>query len=226
MQLSAFKTYVRRDFKRTDKDTELVQAYNDMLMWVQAMMPHGDYKFQSYIFTVAGQEDYPLPCDIMHLYHPIRLLLGTGSSDAGYPLRHVTEKQDYDRHYPNPNRTNPTTARPSSYTIWSRSILLGPVPDLATYLIEINWAKRAADLSGDTEQPSLREEWDEVLKHGTLERLYEGLSQFEEAQYWGAKYHTPGPDGRDVPVGLCARLFERERNMEGETVGVVTPNNL
>ena len=42
MELSDFKTYVKYDFKRTDKDTELVQAYNDMIIWVamQRNSPH------------------------------------------------------------------------------------------------------------------------------------------------------------------------------------------
>ena len=220
MQLSAFKTYVKRDFKRTDKDTELVQAYNDMIVWVAAQMPHGNYKFQSYVPTVIGQEDYPIPSNAIHLIHPVRLLLGTGSSDSGYSMDYLT-KEEYDLREPNPNRTSPASkGRPSAYTVFSRSILTTPIPDLATYLLEINWSKRPTAQSADADISSLGAEWDEVLKHGTLERLYEGLGMLSEAAYWGAKYK----DAEGVPVGLCRSLFEIERDREEPLIGVVEPN--
>src|SRR3990167_6584292 len=107
MQLSSFLTYVKYWFKRTDKDTEITQAYNDVLNWVSTRMPHGNYKFQSYVNTTAGVEDYALPSNIIHLIHPIRFLIGSGSSDSGYPMDNLS-KEEYDATEPNPNRTNPT----------------------------------------------------------------------------------------------------------------------
>jgi len=226
MQLSSFKTYVKQDFKRTDKDTELVQAYNDMLNWVTVFMPHGNYKFQSYVSTIVGTEDYALPSNIIHLIHPIRFLLGTGASDDGYPLDHIT-KQEYDFREPNPNKTNPPKGRPSAYTIFSRSILVTPIPDLATYYLEINWSKRRTEMSADGDLPSLGSEWDEVLKWGTLERLYAGMGLVEESALFGAKYHAINPsNGMDVPVGLCATLFDVEKDMEGDHIGQVQFNDL
>lgn len=222
MQLSDLKTYVKRDFKRTDKDTEIVQAYNDMIVWVAAQMPHGNYKFQSYVPTVIGQEDYPIPSNAIHLIHPVRLLLGTGSSDSGYSLEHLT-KEEYDLREPNPNRTNPSNkSRPSAYTVFSRSILTTPIPESTAYLLEINWSKRPVAQSASTDTPSLGNEWDEVLKHGTLERLYEGIGMLGEASYWGAKYK----DAEGMPTGLCLSLFDVERDREepGGLVSTVDPN--
>jgi hypothetical protein len=227
MQLSDFLTYVKRDFKRTDKDTEIKKAYNDMIFWVAAMMPHGNYKFQSYLNTVDAQEDYPLPSDLMHLIHPVKFLEGTGQNDSGYPLIHIS-KQEYDEKYPNPNRTGvQIKGKPLDYTVYSRSILVGPLPDSADYLLEIDWAKRKSELSADADTSELGAEWDEVFKQGTLERVYEGMGMLQEAQFWGNKYHRLDPkNGDDMPVGLCKRLLEAESDREIGAVGQVKFNQL
>jgi len=221
MTLSAFKTYVRQNFKRTDKDTELVQAYNDMITWVAVRMPVGNYKFQAWINTVVGQEDYPVPTNAIHVFHPIRLLDGAASGDSGFQLEKLT-KEEYDLREPNPNRTDPSTGSPEAYTIFSRSILLTPIPDSIEYLIEINWSKRPTALSADADLPGLGAEWDEVLRQGTLERLYESVGMLQEAQYWAAKYR----DGEGNPVGMCKTLFEIESDREESRIGQVQTNDL
>lgn len=221
MVLSSFKTYVKQDFKRTDKDTELVQAYNDMIRWVAVHMPHGNYKFQSYIFTVASQEDYPLPTNIIHLMHPIRFHTGSTSAASSWDLVHL-RKEEYDLVEPAPNASSPSTGQPREYTIYSRQVLVTPIPDVSTYLLEINWSKRPTALANDADVPLLGEEWDEVLKHGTLERLFAGIGLTEEAQYWASKYR----DGDDNPVGNCRKLFQIENDMEGWSIGQVKNNAL
>ncbi len=225
MQLSDFKTYVKYDFKRTDKDTELVQAYNDMLNWLACQMPHSGYKFQSYITTSVGIEDYGIPGTAIHILHPIKLILGTGATDSGYLLDHIS-KEEYDRIEPNPNAATPAKSRPAKYTIFDRCILVTPIPDLATYILEINWSKRRTAMSADADLPAIGSEWDEVLKNGTLERLYAGIGMIEEATYWGNKYHAITSEGDDVPVGLCRKLLEIEKNREGTQVGQVCYNDL
>ena len=225
MQLSDFKTYVKLDFKRQDKDTELVQYYNDMINWVSLQMPHSGYKYQSYINTTVGVEDYGLPTNAIHVIHPLRLILGTGPSDEGWNMDHIS-KEEYDMIEPNPNRSNPHKGRPQKYTIYDRCILVTPIPDLATYLIEMNWARRKTTLTADADLAELGSEWDEVFKWGTLERLYAGMGQVDEAQYWGGKYHAITTEGDDVPVGLCRKLFEIEKNREGSQIGQVCFNDL
>lgn len=226
MILSSFKAYVKRDFKRTDKDTELVQAYNDAIIWIAIQMPHGGYKYQSYISVVNGQEDYPLPTTLMHLIHPVKFLEGSATNDSGWPLTHWT-KEEYDQRYPNPNRTSPTEkGNPAGYAVFSRSILLGPLPDAAVVsrggLLEINWGKRPTTLSADADLPDLGTEWDEVLKWATLERLYAGMGMLEEANYWAGLYR----DAAHAPIGVCKRLFDAERDREQSAVGQVQNNDL
>jgi len=221
MQLSNFKQYVKYDFKREDKDTELVQAYNDSIMYVASLMPYGNYKYQSYLATVVGQEDYPLPSTMNHLIHPIRILDGSDSTDSGGELNRLT-KQKYDERYPNPNRTSPTTGYPEDYCIYSRSILLGPIPDSADYLLEVDWSVLPTALSADIDTPSLGREWEEILKQMILYRLYSGLGQYDEASFWRSQYE----DGAGNPIGQFKRLLAKEADIEGHHLGQVKSNNL
>jgi len=221
MLLSAFKTYVKYDFKRTDKDTELVQAYNDSIFYVSVLIPHGGYKYQSYVNTAIGQPNYPLPNNLIHLLHPIRLLEGSGINDSGYPLDHIT-KEEYDEEEPNPNRTSPSTGKPEQYCIFSRAILPTPIPDKATYLFEINWSKLPTLLSAAADIPGLGNEWDEILKWMVLDRLNAGLELFQEAEYWRSKYQ----DSEGNPIGQLLRLLDIERDRESKSISQVSNNNL
>lgn len=225
MQLSSFKTYVKYTFKRTDKDTELVQFYNDMLNWVASQIPHSGYKFQSYVATIVGTEDYGIPATLIHLLHPIKLILGTGATDSGYPLNHIS-KEEFNRRWPNPNASGQTRGRPVDYTVFDRCILVGPAPDVATYYLEIDWSKRITAMSADADLPGIGAEWDEVLMQGTLERLYASIGMIDEAAYWGSRYHVITSQGDDQPVGLCRKLLEIEQDREGYAIGQVTNNDL
>ena len=232
MQLIDFLTYVKQDFKRTDKDTEITRAYNDALVYVSTLLPIGDYKYQSWVPTVLGQTDYPIPSNCIHLIHPIRVLEGVLSSDSGYPLIHVS-KAKYDQIEPNPHRANPSTGKPKFYTIFSRSILVTPIPDqpnsltVEAYLLEINWSKRPVPLSGNTDISPLGIEWDEVLKCMTLHRVNRGIGMFDEAQYWQGLYEVREPGSGDwIPCGQLKRLLDIEKDREERHVSFVKNNKL
>ena len=221
MTLTNFRAYVTKIFKRTDKDTELTQAYNDAIIAVSAQIPHGAYKYQSYVNLVVAQEDYALPSTSMHLFHPIRLLDGTATSDSGYDLEHIT-KEEYDQREPNPNRTSPSTGSPSAYCVYSGSVLLTPIPNDADNLIEIDWTKVPTDQSADNDTPALPDYWREVLRQMTLKRLYELIDLFEESSYWRAQYE----DGAGNPIGLYRKFLDMENDKEFHLIGTIKANNL
>lgn len=221
MTLANFLIYCKYDFRRTDKSTEMTQAYNDSIVYVATRMPFGNYKYQSYISTVKYQEDYQLPSTMNHLIHPVKLLQGSDTSDLGDPLIQLT-KQEYDIKYPNPNRTTPSTGYPEDYCIYSRSILLGPIPDSADYIIEIDWSVLPTAQSATTDTHYLGTEWDEILKYMTLHRLYAGLGQFNEAAAWKSLYE----DGLGNPIGQFKVLLDKENDIEGKTIGQVKVNSL
>lgn len=213
-------SYVKNDFKRENEDTRILQAINDMILYIAIRIPHSNYKFQSYANTTVGQEDYPLPDTILHLIHPIRLLEGSTTNDQGFVLEHIT-KEKYDELEPNPNRVNPSTGKPFAYTIYSRSILLTSIPD-KVYLMEINWAEKPPLLVNDTDIHSLGSEWDEVIKWGALFRCYAGLGMIEESEYFRSKYENSNND----PTGIFKILLDNEKEYEGQIVGQIKNNSL
>lgn len=219
--LSTLQTYIRRDFKRTDKDTEITQAINDSILWISSLIPYGNYKFQSWIYTAIDREDYGLPSNLIHLIHPIKWIEGAGSSDPGYPMLHITKEQ-YDVREANPNRTNPSGGRPTAYCIFSRCILVTPIPDRADYVLEIMWSRRPISLSASGDLPDLGSEWDEVIKHAALEKLYAGMGMLQEANYWASLFR----DAEWNPVGLCRKLIDAEKDREMPNIGQVQFNEL
>lgn len=183
---SEFLTYVKLDFKRDDKDTEIIQAYNDTIKHLGNLEGVEGLKFQSWIYTVADQEDYPLPSRNCHIFHPIRCIKGISDS-SGYPMNKMS-KEDFSERYPNPNAADTSSipkSQPVDYTIYSNQLSVGPLPDLATYILEIDWAKIPTSQDADSDTQELGEEWEEVIKWGTLARLYEGMGLTAEAdRFW------------------------------------------
>ncbi len=215
--LGQFITYVIQDFKRDDKDTEIVQAYNDTINHIASIHPNDNMRYQSYIPSVYLQEDYPLPSNLGHLFHPVRCLEGSDSNDTGWPMEKLS-KEAYDRRNPNPNRTTPDNPRrPVEYCIYSRSLLVNPPDNDEDYLFEINWAKIATEGSADSDIHELGNYWDEVIKWGILFRLYMGLGQSGEAADYKALYE-------DQSLGYPAQI-KRDRAVY-EKMGQVQFNDL
>lgn len=211
-----FITYVTQDFKRDDKDTEIVQAYNDTIQHLSNLEGIVGLKFQSWIPTVVEQEDYPLPSTRCHVFHPIRWIKSATSS-VGYPMNKLS-KEEFSKKYPNPNATDVsalTKSRPEDYTVFSNSILVGPLPDLATYILELDWAKLRTSQDAASDVQELGEEWEEVIKFGVLARLYEGIGLTGEADRYWLLY-------KDDELGYPTLL--RKNEDQEQTIEAVNPN--
>jgi len=202
-QLSSFLTYVKQDFKRDDKDTEITQAYNDIIDLVASKHPLEGLKFTSYVPTVLKQPDYPLPSNCNHLIHPVKLLEGLTSTDKGYPLEKIS-KEEYDERYPNAKRTSPdSTGKPGRYCIYFKAILIGPFPDASTYYLEIDWTKYATELSANSDVHALGNNWDLVLKWGVLWLINKGIGLYQEAEefrkdFMSEEYGYPAKIKEDI----------------------------
>lgn len=194
--LADLRTAVGQIFKRTDKSTEIDAFINDTLREMTAVVDPRKLKDQEYVPTVLGQEDYALPSTILRLNHPIRLIdtLANNNSSSSHPLNFIT-KENYDELQPNPNATTVTTGEPRDYTIYKNCILLNPIPDRATYRLEINMGGNPTDLAGPTDAIIFNDVWKETIKAGSLARLYSMMELFAESQYWMAIY-TSGMSGR------------------------------
>jgi len=189
-----FMTYIKQDFKRDDKDTEMAQAYNDTIRHISNLNTLEGLSFTSYMFTVVGQEDYPLPTTDntamrVHVIHPLRIIEST-TLENGYSLNKL-DRQDWTKMYINPNNadlTKMTKAMPTDYCIFSNAIHVGPVPDKATYVIEIDWAKLSDIQAAGSDYQPLGETWQEVIKWGTLFRLYAAMGMDSEASKYALLY--------------------------------------
>lgn len=188
-----FLAYVKRTFKRDDKDTEIYEAEDETIKDVA-----GRHSFQvlreiSYASTVVGQVDYPLPSNLLHMHHPVRLLDGSGTNDTGRPLTQVSEDRFHEI-CPNPFRTSPPTGKPYAYTIARGQLLLVDIPDSADYLLEISRGKEPTlpTADGDDAHP-FGTQWDETIKWGVLARVYEGIGMEEESDRWGQMFEMGKP---------------------------------
>ena len=211
-----FVTYVNRVFKRTDKVQETLDALNDVIKDATARHSFQILKRQAYVQTLDEHEDYPLPEEMLHLHHPVRLLEGTGSNKDGWPLQQI-DKDTYDYYEPNPNRTDPQTGTPWAYCVWQNAILLTDIPGTQGYIIEINYGKKPTLPTSDTSDAHpFGVEWDETVRWGVLSRLFEGLGLDEEAQKWGAFYELGKPvmAGGVIQgyVGGIQGMIEKDRN--------------
>lgn len=191
---SQFLTYVKQDFKRDDKDTEIAQAYNDTIRHISGLREREGLVYTSYIYTVEGQEDYPLPivnntAQIVHISHPVRIIEST-TLENGYNLN-KRSREEWATMYINPNNADVTKiskSMPTDYCVFSNAIHLGPVPDKDTYVIEIDWAKLSTIQENPPDLQQLGEAWQEVLKWGTLFRLYTALGLDSEATKYATLY--------------------------------------
>jgi len=188
--LTQFLTYIRYDFKRDDKDPEITQAYNDTIRHLSGYKALEGRKFTSYINTTVGREDYVLPSTLSHILHPVRIIEST-TEDNGYPLNKLSRAEWTDR-YINPNiATVLSKSMPVDYCIYQNSIQVGPIPDKATYVLEIDWARARTVAAIDSDLQELGEDWEEVIKWGTLFRLYAGMGMDDEAGKWKILYQDP-----------------------------------
>lgn len=183
--LAQFLTYVKLDFKRDDKDTEITQAYNDTIRHLSGLKGLEGRKFTSYITTTVGQEDYALPEGAIHIFHPARFVEGV-AIENGYTLNKLS-REEWTAKYINPNNStlaNITKGMPTDYCIYEKAVHIGPLPDKATYIIEIDWAKIATTQSANSDIQELGENWEEIIKWGTLFRVYAGMGFDDEATKW------------------------------------------
>lgn len=169
---SDLQTMVLETFKRTDKTTELKRAINETNREMVACVDPRKMRDQIYKPTVVGREEYPIPDTILRINHPIKLIDPTASnnSSSSYPL-YFMPKDEYDRDEPNPNASLIVPTRPWAYTFFKNSILLTGLPE-KVYTLEMNVGGEATELVSDADTTIFAPTWDEIIKAGTLARLY------------------------------------------------------
>lgn len=197
---SEFYTYVLREFKRTDKSTEVYQSITEGLIDIRTRFPFDDFKTEGYTsdgIDSIGDYRLDLPSDFGHIIS-VRVLEDGNLHD---PLIKLGKAQ-FDEMYPHPNDPDVTTGIPTHFCIYNGQILLGNVPDDLTYQYEISYSTEpAVEIDSSTTEVDFTDRYRAVLRAKTLEILYELLGADNLALKWKAVYEE----------GI-ARMIERETN--------------
>lgn len=205
-----FLAYVKRTFKRTDKDTELYEAITDTILDMKMRCQFDRFKTEAYSASISTAGDYNLdvPSDLGAIIGDVRVIDGDDS-------RALTKvgKERFDELYPDPNMTSPTTAMPLHWCLFGEQFLFGPVPDKTTYKFEFSYTTEAVELivAGTTSVPFSGAER-ECLKAGALYRIFREIENGELAEYWRIQY-----EGADRQGGFLAQVCARERANSGAT---------
>jgi hypothetical protein len=182
MSGSDFLTYVKRIFKRTDKDTELYEHITDAIAELRRIYSFDEDKVEmTTTDTISVDGDFKLSVESDH-----GLFLGdvvVVDDDASQVLLKVS-KESYDRLYPNPSATNVTTGKPRHYAIFSGEIYLGPVPDDTGYTYRLSYSISGSTITSATVSVPFTKHYREALRAGVLAKAFDGVENDAQA----AKY--------------------------------------
>jgi len=187
-----FLAYVKRTFKRTDKDTEIYEATTDTIADIRIQLKTEDYKEEAYTASIATLGEYKvgLPADFGHLIGDVTLVDNTN----GFTQRlNKISKQSYDEKYG--DRLHSDLSQivygvPTDFCIYAGQIYFGYVPDKITYKYYINYTTEAFDeVTASTDPVPFTDKYRYTLRAGVLANIYEGLEFFDESQYWLGKFN-------------------------------------
>lgn len=204
-----WEAYVLRVFKRTDKQAELFDATNAAIAEIRRK------------FTTQRDEKETATTDTIATLGEYRLDL---ESDFGLAVsdvfirdegdgRHLTaiSKQRYDQLYGIWGTSTSGRGTPEHYCLFGGQILLGPVPDRTdyTYVVSYGRGNLAPITIASLAVPYTTEDYKEILRDGTLWRLYKLIGNDDQA---GA-YKAFWDNGLD-------QMANRERRNRRETIVV------
>lgn len=187
-----FLAYVKRIFKRTDKDTEIYEATADIIADIRLQLKTEDYKEEATVSAgISSLGDYriALPNDFGHIIGGVQLI--DDSSGHTRTLKKIS-KQTYDQLYGDrlhASTSNVDMAMPVDFCIYADQIFLGPVPDSTSYIYHINYTTEDyASITAETDPVPFSERYRSILRAGVLSEIFMGLEEFDESNYWRQIY--------------------------------------
>ncbi len=185
-----FADYVKRKFKRSDKDTELYEATTDTIALMRTKFGFDEVKEEAYVAGIStlGEYQIALPSDFGRIIGQVSIV-DTASDQYYDPLRKIS-KEEYDRRFADRSLSsvgNVNTSVPRFFCIFAGQLYLGPVPDLITYRYQINYTTvDSSDVTSSTDPVPFTSELRDrnVLRNGVMFELHDGLENFEEASYY------------------------------------------
>ena len=180
-----FLAYLKRTFKRTDKDTELYEAITDTVFDMRLRFYAEDFKTRSSALigcASVGQFTLTLPTDFGHLIGQVSMIDTNGNQD--YPPLTKISIEKYDRLYPERalSASDRNTGVPRHFCLYGGEIFVGPFIDKTTYEFYINYTQEdATDIVAGTTSVPFTDKYREVVKAGSLMRIFNDLEFYQEA---------------------------------------------
>lgn len=193
---SELLTYIKRVFKRTDKDTELYECITDIIVDMRLRMLSDDYSIVSTTLsadTALAEGTYILnaPSDFGHLTIDGVLVRDTTADDVYNPLIKIS-KAEYDRVYQDSYSStvsNRNTGIPAHYAYYGRKFYIGPALDHANYEFKINYTTDGVtDITAGTTVVPFTDKYRKVIRDGALMLIFRMLENFDEASIWEQSY--------------------------------------
>lgn len=188
-----FHAYVLQVLKRTDKNTEVYTAIADTVMDMRSRMISEDaLKVSSALTGISAIGDYQLtlPTDFGHLIGDV-LIKDTAADDVYLPLARIT-KSEWDVTYNQALATavgNRLTGTPTHYCVFGKKIYVGSPVDKTTYEFKINYTlEDAPTYTAVTATIPFTDQFREVVRAGTLQRMFREIGNYNESDVWGAVY--------------------------------------
>lgn len=199
---SEMAEYIRRGgWIRDDMDTGLYDALTDTILEMDQFFDFSERQTETTstdTITALGDYAINIESDLGNLIS-VRLIDGTFSRKLI-----KTSKSLYDILYPNPSNDQ-MRAFPERFCLFGDQLLIGPAPDRVSYSYTMAFSKRLTTaIDASTDPVPFSADYREVLKDGTLARLFENVGNDNRANRFAAKY-----------AGGLQRIISGERENRG-----------
>jgi hypothetical protein len=176
MTLTEYLTYIKKTFKREDKDDELTDALNDTLYDLTTAYDFQVKQTETAFNLTADTYSYTYPVTYAVLVSEIRYI----DSGGGGKVLNLLNKSTFDRIYPDLKESTFSKGDPNDCAIYGNEIFLAPFPKTVNgEKIYISGSTVAVPLTAN-DSPSFEDRWREVIKFGTLYRAYSDLEEDEK----------------------------------------------
>ncbi|MDE2106096.1 MAG: hypothetical protein KGL39_53230 [Patescibacteria group bacterium] len=180
MSGSDFYDYILgKGFVRTDKSTQVYEAITDAIQIMRRRFSFDEAEVDKVTtVTIGSLGEYTIPVESdLGLVQSLILL----DSSYGIPLRKVS-KQTYDGMYPGVS-IQQWKGFPKYYCIYAGLIYIGPIPDRTNLSYRVCYSSRAGAITSSSSGVPFTNLYRDVLCSLVLKLLYEGLEEFDKAQY-------------------------------------------
>ena len=172
---------VRGGWARDDMDTELYDALTDTILEMEQTFQFQERHAESTSEdSITALGEYKLDAQ-SNQGSIISVILRDGN--IATRLRKIS-KPLYDTLYPDPS-TQQNRGYPKHFTVAGNQVQIGPGPDDTSYTYKFVYSKRLlTSVHTSTDPVPYADKYRELLKDGTLARLFENLKQYSTADRW------------------------------------------